>query len=70
MEVVHSSLAHKINRGDNSMIVQEGYVGKARVTINNEGICKTAEEREIADRDIALAAWAIIDELLERGEAV
>lgn len=70
MEVVHSNLAHKINRGDDSMIVKEMHVGKTRVLIDNSNLCKTTEEREKVDREIALAAWSIIDELLERGEAV
>jgi len=70
MKVVHSNLAHKIHRGDDSMIVKEMYVGKTKVLIDNSFICKTPEEREKVDREIAMAAWAIIDELIERGEAV
>ncbi|MNO54450.1 hypothetical protein D3C76_449240 [compost metagenome] len=70
MEVVHSNLAHKLHRGDNSMVVQEYEFGKTKVKMNNAYVCKTPEQREQADREVALAAWAIIDELIERGEAV
>lgn len=70
MEVVHSNLAHKLHRGDNSMVVQEYVFGKSKVKMNNAYVSKTPEQREQTDREIALAAWAIIDELLERGEVV
>jgi len=70
MEVVHSNLAHKLHRGENSMVVQEYVFGKSKVKMNNAYVSKTPEQREQTDREIALAAWAIIDELLERGEAV
>ncbi len=52
------------------MVVQEYEFGKTKVKMNNAYVCRTPTEREQADREIALAAWAIIDELLERGEAV
>lgn len=69
MKVVRSNLAHKINRGD-SMIAAEYTVGNARVKINTENICKTDEEREQVDREVALAAWAIVESLVAKGEAV
>jgi hypothetical protein len=69
MEVVRSNLAHKINRGD-SMIAAEYKFGNTKVLIDTTYVCKTDEEREQVDRDFALAGWSIIDELIERGEAV
>ena len=70
MEVVHSNLAHKIHRGDESMVVAEYQIGKTKVKINTAYVCKTPEEREKIDREIALACWAIVDELVARGEAI
>lgn len=70
MEVVPSNLAHKIHRGDKSMIAAEYTFGKARVKINTENICKTEEEREQVDREIALACWSIVESLVDKGEAV
>ncbi|MDU0329201.1 hypothetical protein RW092_03160 [Paenibacillus sp. 3LSP] len=52
------------------MVVQEYVFGKSKVKMNNAYVSKTPEQQEQTDREIALAAWAIIDELLERGEAV
>jgi len=69
MEVVHTNLAHKLNRGD-GMVVQEYKFGNSKVKMNDAYVCKTKEQRDIADREVALAAWAIINELAERGEAV
>lgn len=69
MEVVRSNLAHKINRGD-SMIAAEYKFGKTRVLIDTSYVVKTPEEREQVERDIAMAVWAIVDEMVERGEAV
>ncbi|WP_339283737.1 hypothetical protein [Paenibacillus sp. FSL R5-0486] len=69
MKVVPSNLAHKINRGD-SMIEAEYMIGKSRVKINTENICKTDEEREQVDREIALACWSIVESLVAKGEAV
>lgn len=70
MEVVRSNLAHKMYRGDDSMVVAEYKYGNTRVKINNAYVCKTPEEREEIDREIAMVAWSIIDELVARGEAV
>ncbi len=69
MKVVHTNLAHKLHRGDDSMVVAELQVGKSKVKINNAYVCKPSEREEI-DRNIIMAAWPIIDELLEKGEAV
>lgn len=70
MKVVRSNLAHKIHRGDESMIAAEYKFGNTKVLIDTSYVCKTDEEREQVDRDIAMAGWAIIDEMIERGEAV
>lgn len=70
MEVVRSSLAHKIHRGDDSMVVKEIKVGKTIVKLNNAHVCKSPIEREEIDRNVVMAAWSIIDEIIERGEAV
>lgn len=69
MKVVRSNLAHKIHRGD-SMIAAEYKFGNTKVLIDTSYVCKTDEEREQVDRDFALAGWSIIDEIIERGEAV
>lgn len=70
MKVVHTNLAHKIHRGDGEMIVAEYQVGKSRVSIDTSYVCTTPEQREVVDRNIALAVWDIIEEIMERGEAV
>lgn len=70
MKVVQSNLAHKLHRGDDSMVVEELQVGRTRVKINNAYVAQTPEEREEVDRNVAMAVWAIIDEIIERGEAV
>lgn len=70
MEVVRSNLAHKIHRGDESMIAAEYKFGNTKVLIDISNVPKTQEEREQVDRDIAMAVWAIVDEIIERGEAV
>ena len=70
MEVVLSNLAHKIHRGDESMIAAEYTFGKTKVLIDTSYVCKTQEEREKVEREFTLAAWSIIDELVEKGEAV
>ncbi|WP_054954989.1 hypothetical protein [Paenibacillus dakarensis] len=69
MEVVRSNLAHKIHRGD-SMIAAEYKFGNTKVLIDTSYVCKTKEEREKVDREIAMAAWSIIDEMVAKGEAV
>jgi len=68
MEVVQSNLAHKLHRGDDSMY--EYWYGNTLVKINNAYVYKTQEEIDQAERDLAIVAWAIIDELIERGEEV
>lgn len=70
MKVVRSNLAHKIHRGDESMIAAEYQFGKTKVLIDISQVVQTPEEREQVDRDFAMAGWAIIDEIIERGEAV
>ena len=52
------------------MIAAEYKFGNTKVLIDTSYVCKTDEEREKVDRDIAMACWAIIDEMIERGEAV
>lgn len=44
--------------------------GKTIVKIDTSYVVKDEEERERVERGIALAAWAIVDELIERGEDV
>ncbi|MNT11400.1 hypothetical protein D3C72_1462770 [compost metagenome] len=70
MEVVHSNLAHKLHRGDESMVVAEYQLGKTKIKINNAYVCKTQDERAQVDHEIAMVGWSIIDELIERGEEV
>lgn len=67
-EVVHTNLAHKLHRGDDSMVVAEYEVGKSKVKINTAFV--DLEEREQVDHEVAMAAWSIIDELVAVGEEV
>lgn len=52
------------------MIAAEYTFGKTKVLIDTSYVCKTQEEREKVEREFTLAAWSIIDELVEKGEAV
>lgn len=52
------------------MVVQEYQFGKTKVKMNDAYVCKTKEQRDLVDKEVALAAWAIINELTDKGEEV
>lgn len=70
-KVVPLPIPHRIHRGDPVSTIQTyTFPSGAIVNICDDFVVKTEEEREEVDRDIAAAAWAIIEELEEMGEAV
>lgn len=63
--VVRQRPLHTHNRGDGMR-----YVMSNGVVINTQYAAKTEEEKEEVEKALSKAVWAIIDELIERGEAV
>ncbi|MGG4344945.1 hypothetical protein [Paenibacillus lautus] len=59
----------KLNGKEDTIAVVYKF-GNTIVKINTTYVCKTPEEREKVDRDIAMAGWAIINEIIARGEDV
>lgn len=71
-KVVPLNVPHRIQRGDNPVTTVQTYeyAGGTVVHICDDYIATTDEEREQVDAQVAAAGWAIIDELMEMGEAV
>lgn len=84
MRAVHTSLLHKHRpRGDaavhqnkpekpenESTIVKTYQLGNTKVQICCDHFAKTPEEAEKVIKDMHVAGWAIIDELVRKGEDV
>lgn len=69
MSVVQSALRHTHMPRGESMV--EYQIGRSRVMIDTSYIdSRTPEKYEEDNEKVVVAAWAIIDELLERGEAI
>lgn len=61
---------HKHNPGrDAGMIVASYQFGETKVHICNDHIATTQEERDRIDEEIAYAAWACLQDAIDKREA-